>query len=326
MKKQKKQNKQFDVITFGSATQDTFFFLPEKSYSIEKRQLCLPFGGKIYVENMQAFSGGGGTNTAAGFARQGLKTACVGKIGEDRYGRFIKEDLEKNGVDTRFLIKDKKLSTAFSAIISYKNDRNILVHHGASNNLQEKDIPWSKIKSKIFYIAPLTNNDLLFRIVKNAKKQKAFIVFNPGRVQLELGMTKLRPILKESDVLILNLEEAKQLSKENNEREIAKKLKKEIKGILVITKGENGSIALDQNGLWQADTPPIPVNEKTGAGDAFGSGFIAEFLRSGDTKKSLQYGTANAVSCFGKLGTKNGLLTKSRWGKTRKAKVTLSVR
>ncbi len=82
----------FDVITFGSATRD--LFLKSKDFKILKSNkfitgqgLCFNLGSKIYLDDLFFATGGGGTNTAATFVRQGFKTAYVGIVGRDAGGR-----------------------------------------------------------------------------------------------------------------------------------------------------------------------------------------------------------------------------------------------
>ena len=60
--------------------------------------------------------------------------------------------------------------------------------------------------------------------------------------------------------------------------------------------------------------PDSPIVERTGAGDAFGSGFVSEYVRSGDIKKAIQFATANASSVVAQFGAKAGILKSGDWG------------
>lgn len=168
---------EYDIITFGSAAQDIhvkssafkiFKELPKEAAErdfITGQGLCLALGSKIEVEDIVFATGGGGTNTAATFAKQGFKTAFCGGIGADASGLAIVRELKHLEIDTKFVIKKKDKHSNHSVIISNSDnasqqarDRTILVYRGASDVLTSADIPWKKIKNvKWFYLAPLTN-------------------------------------------------------------------------------------------------------------------------------------------------------------------------
>jgi sugar/nucleoside kinase (ribokinase family) len=67
---------------------------------------------------------------------------------------------------------------------------------------------------------------------------------------------------------------------------------------------------------YSAGVPEAPVIDRTGAGDAFGSGFVSGFIQSnGDIEYAIQLGTANATSVVEDFGAKTGILKKGDWGK-----------
>src|SRR5262245_60451251 len=99
----------YDIITFGSATQD--INLKQKNVtSLEYRKdlhshegVCFPIGSKIEIDDIQFHSGGGGTNTATTFALQGFKVAFYGVVGNDISAKSILQELKQLGIDTRFV-------------------------------------------------------------------------------------------------------------------------------------------------------------------------------------------------------------------------------
>ena len=97
--------------------------------------------------------------------------------------------------------------------------------------------------------------------------------------------------------------------------EVLKELDKLVKGIVVLTLGPEGVIVSDKKNIYKAGTPDSPRVERTGAGDAFVSGFVSQFiLSSGDITKSIQFATANASSVVAQYGPKAGILQKDDWG------------
>lgn len=321
----------YDIITFGSATRDNFLILKQGDYKIipennkEESWLCFPFSSKIFIDEVKIFSGGGGTNAACSFSFQGFKSAYVGKVGNDKRGEAIIEELKQYGIDTSLIKKDGNHPTAYSLIFSLLGrDRTILISKGACHFLKKEEIPWEKIKkAKWFYLAPLSYDSAMIfgEIVKFAKKNSIKVAANPGASQLELKKEVLREILPNIDIFILNKEEASLIagvSFKGNEAGIAKKIFSDFglssKNILVITKGKDGSMAFDGKHIFKAGIPSVLPLEKTGAGDAFGSGFLAGFLKKDSIEYALQLATANATSCIQKIGAKNGLLKKGEWG------------
>jgi len=333
----------FDIVTFGSAARDLFIKSKDfKTFKYPKfitgQGLCFNLGSKIYIDNIFFATGGGATNTAATFAKQGFKTACVGKVGQDPGGKAIKQELKKLKI-TDWVIEDKKRTTAYSIILSVsKKERTILVYQGACHYLKEKEIPFGKLRTKWIYIAGLSGQSAktLVPIINFAKKNKIKLALNPGASQLALGLSGLKNILSAADVLILNQEEGAKLTNlpYQKEKEIFKKLSRSLSGsrqrsgdrIVVMTKGPKGVMVSDGKYIFQAGTfKEKKYVDRTGAGDAFGAGFTAGLLQSQKSKiksqrftdKDIEYairlGSANATSIVEYLGAKNGILTKSEF-------------
>jgi fructokinase len=75
-----------------------------------------------------------------------------------------------------------------------------------------------------------------------------------------------------------------------------------------MTKGEKGVVVSDGKYMWSAPSFSVSVQDATGAGDAFSSGFLSGLIKSNDIPFAIKLGMANSVSCIGKIGAKNGLL------------------
>lgn len=309
----------FDIITFGSAAQD--IFLQPKSFKIIQEKkfitgkgLCLSLGSKIQVKDIHFLSGGGGTNTAVAFAKQGFKTAFCGMVGADYSGQEIIRELKKSGVSIELIKKTNKKPTNHSVILSPSNqERTILVYSGASSELTVKDIPWGRIKAKWLYLAPLSEKlgNISEKLVNFAVQNKMKIALNPGHTQLSLPRKKLVRILKKVDVLILNQEEACFLSRIpfNKEKEIFKKIDDLCPGIAIMTKGPFGVLVSDGKHIFRAGALKVRTSDRTGAGDAFASGFISGLIRKkGNIEQAIQLGIANSAACLKELGAKKGLL------------------
>ena len=93
------------------------------------------------------------------------------------------------------------------------------------------------------------------------------------------------------------------------------------KRIVVVTRGKKGSIVSDGKYIFEAGVPSVLAIEATGAGDAYGSGFLSGLLKKNNIEYAIQLATANSTSCTQKIGAKNGLLQKSKWGPWPRVKV-----
>lgn len=311
----------YDVVTFGSVSFDSLLKVKKRDFFIKKdksspsgKVIAFPLGMKLKISDLEVFIGGGGTNCAFTFLRQGLKTAYVGKVGDDILGERIIKFLRESGLKV-FVEKEKNVSTEYSVIFSSKRgEKTILVFRGAASFLREKDVPWKKIGAKWFYVAPLSGESakVFPRIVDFAQKKGTKIALNPSVDQISLFREKssYRKSLNNVDLLILNKEEASLMTKRKSIKDIFRKLI-EISSpetIIVITKGEKGSEVYFRGYIFRAGTPRVNPVDKTGAGDAFGSGFLVGLLKKNNIEYAMRFATSNATSCIKIPGAKNGLL------------------
>jgi len=311
----------YDIITFGAAIQD-IYIKPEKfkilgsSKFATGKGVCFGLGSKIDVEDMQFSSGGGGTNTAASFAKQGFLTAFCGAVGLDISGTSLIDELSRLNIDIRFIKRFAEKATSHSVVLSgLKEDRTIFVYKGASELLDKDIIPWQDIReTRWFYVAPLAGNlcNNFEAIVNFAKENNIKIAVNPGHSQLSLPKKTLKDIFAKIDILILNQEEASFLTKTPYKKEslIFKKLDKLCPGVAIMTKGKEGVVVSDGKFMYLAKALKTEVADTVGAGDAFASGFVSAFIKENQNiEKAIQLGIANSSSCLSQTGAKNGLLT-----------------
>jgi len=310
----------FDVITIGSATRDVF--LEPKESRVEKSKkyktgegLCFSLGSKIDVPKIHFRTGGSAVNAAITFASQGLKAAVLCKVGKDTRGKSIIRRLKGAGVSTNLIIQDKKYFTAYSVIMVAGGGRTIFVHRGATEHLCcDEPVPYEKLKNtKWFYITNLggKSEKIFLPLINFAYKNNIKIALNPGKTQLKLGKN-LVPVLAKIDALILNQEEASYLTgiKFQDEKNIFKKLDKWVKGIFVMTKGRDGFTACDNKNIYAGGVLKEPVYiDRTGAGDAFGSGVVSAIIKGKSMEEALQSGSANATGVLSEWGANEGLLS-----------------
>jgi len=341
-----------DVITIGTATRDVFltshFFKTLNDPEHLKKigfptgfATCFSFGGKIEVNEPVFTTGGGATNAAVTFARQaffakgrslpvgqagasGGKTATLLKLGNDVSGREIAAELHKEGVEV-ISFRHKTKNTGYSTILlAPSGERTILTYRGAGDDLGEDEkMPFKKLKSKWAYIVPgAIDYNVINNLINHFSKSGTLIALNPSKYYLKLGAERLKPILNKINVLIVNREEASYLTGVDyqNEKGIFKKLDELAKGIAVMTEGKKGVLVSDGKFIYKAGIfPEQKTVDRTGAGDAFGSGFVAGLMRKPrDIEYAIRLGSANATSVIEYIGAKKGILTKNEFEKNKR--------
>ena len=313
----------FDIISIGSATRDIFmkseqFKIVEDKSFVTGQAECFALGSKIEIKDMVFASGGGGTNTAVTFARQGLKTSCVGAIGNDFNGRDLIAELVQEGVNTEYFQINKDGRTAYSVILVHESgERTILSYKGEGQNFDVKKIPFDKFNTRWLFLDSLGGHyDLLETAVNWAVKNGVKLATDPGGKELDHGLEKLKPLLKYFSIVKMNQEEAAKLTgiSYEKEEEIFKLMDEVIDGVFLMSKGPDGVVASGGEDIYRAGVPDSPVVERTGAGDAFSSGCVAEYIRSEDIVKAIQFATANASSVVTQYGAKAGILKRGDWG------------
>ena len=320
-----------DVIIIGTATRDVFVS-GEKFAAIRERTLleklgfraeeaeCFALGAKMEIDRPTMALGGGALNAAFTFSRFGLRTGACFKVGKDEFGQGIIREVKIEGI-TPFASIDAKEGTGYSVILlNASGERTILSYRGASATLGKKNIPFSKLRAKWIYIVsghlPLT---LLLFLTEQAKRNGAKVALAPSAFHIQMGMRKLAPVFRNTDAVFMNREEAAELTKENyaKEREIFRAFDGVVDGIAVMTEGGKGSLVSDGRYLYRAGIFSGRVADRTGAGDAFGSGFIAGLMEKNDISYALRFATANATSVVEHVGAQAGVLTKKKFAEER---------
>lgn len=301
--------KKLDCISFGSATIDIFLLSKNFKVITYKKQNILgaPYGEKIDVQTRVITSGGGGTNVAAGMAKLGLKTAVCSRIGQDFLGKQLLELLKKEKVNTNRIQARKTDKTDQSVILVGPNGgRTILVYRGQTS-LKSIDINWKNLSSKWFYICSLEGNlKLAEKLFSHANKKNIKVAWNPGKRELK-DRKRVTKLLKTTSFLLLNEEEAKFLFKKDKLPQ--QELLQTRVPVIAITHGKNGATVFYENKKIHKNIIKVKTLEETGAGDAFGSAFVAGLIKNKPISECLNWGIINSASVVSKIGAKEGQLS-----------------
>ncbi len=337
----------FDVVAIGSTTRDAFYDIDLKSIPWSKaksgRAYVLPAGEKLEVKNIYFTIGGNSANSSVTFARQGLRVACAAKVGSDVAGEEIRRRLRRERVDTSMIVNHPTLPTAYSVLIREKGERTILGYHGASDSFALRDINFRKMKSKWWYLSLAGESDKMFKpLIGFARRNKIAVAFNPSGHHIHHKRGEILSSLKDLAFLVVNDEEASFLAgiPWKKEKELFRKMDKLMSpGILAVTSGPAGVTVSDGRYTYKAGIfKEKKLADRTGAGDAFGSGFVAGLMRRGialldvsrikpaDVCYAIRLATANATSVVEKVGATEGILTAAEFRKPHWKNLKIDVR
>ena len=304
----------FDVICVGNAKIDSFLTLREANNHLrlmeETNELCIKFGEKITVDKTEILLGGNAANVAVGISRLGLKAGLVAEIGNDEFAQKIINTLSKEKVDISNVKQTEGQQSSFSTIINFKGERTIFSEHVKRSH----DFSFENISTKWVYLTSLGEEwtSAYNKTVDFIKKTGCRLAFNPGTLQIAAGEKSIENVLSVTDVLFVNKEEAQTLMINDKGlmiNDLLNKLKELGPKIVVITDGKNGSFAIDEKGnISKKGIIEANVIEKTGAGDAYSSGFLSALINNNSIANCMELGAKNSASVIGKVGAQTGLL------------------
>lgn len=314
---------QLDVLSVGDVVTDAFIKLLDKEERVEQSKdgsewLAMPFGIKIPYDHVEVVEAvGNASNASVAFAKLGFKSGLVANVGEDQQGREIIASLSSSKVDSRFIHVNHGKKSNYHYVLWYKEERTILIKH------EEYDYHWPHFRiidiPKWVYFSSISKNaldyhDQIATWLEGHPPVK--LAFQPGTFQMEVGVKRLKRIYERTEVLALNREEAALVSggKHSDINELLDKLHALGPKIVVISDGHDGAYASD--GAKRFKMPiypdPKPPFERTGAGDAFTSTFVAAIMRGADIEQALLWAPINSMSVVQKVGAQAGLLTQAQ--------------
>lgn len=304
----------YHCLTIGNSVIDTFLTLspdsPQLKVNKAEKLLCVPFGQKIQLSSCQFMLGGNATNVAVGLRRAGYRTALVAELAHDEFAEKIVNGLKKEGVSLDHIVYGEGQSS-FSIGLNVNNERTLFIEHQERKHNFHLDT----IDTDMIYLTSLghTWEHVYAHVAKYLQLHHTTeLIFNPGSLQIQTGLASFAYLLPLTTVLFVNKEEAEKLLRRKGEvNELLESLKSKGPRMVVITDGEKGSYCIDERGsIYHRDSLRVPVVERTGAGDAYATGFTAAYLDHQTIKTCMLWGTHNAASVIGQAGAQTGLLRK----------------
>lgn len=303
------------ICAIGAASQDVYL----SGRGIKTQQLdlvnnehveSLRLGSKLTVDHITFASGGGATNAAVTFARQGLDSSFIGKLSRDLPAQGIIADLDRENIDSRYVVYDSSKGTQYSTILlAESGERTILAYRGASGAHKPQDYQQVDFEQYDWlYVTSFGGAmEALDFIFQKAAAAGTKVAFNPGDKELSQP-AKLKPLLEDVAVLLVNKEEAQKIVEGEELEELTLHLLHYVP-TAIISDGPNGVVASDGQTIVRAGVyEDVKVVDRTGAGDAFGSGFVSQLALGKSLKEAVIFASANSTSVVTKVGAKAGIL------------------
>ncbi len=313
-----------DVISVGDIVTDAFIKLYDNQAQVYENEygkwLAMQFGTKLPFDHVEVVQGvGNASNAAVAFARLGLNTAFVTNVGGDQEGRDMIAALDKNDVDHRFVRVHPRMKSNYHYVLWYKDERTILIKH------ENYDYDWPHLKAsetpRWVYFSSISEHaleyhDQLAEWLKDNPEVK--LAFQPGTFQMQVGAERLKALYQRTEVLILNREEAAFVGGGNHDdvHDLISRLHALGPKIVVVTDGPDGAYASDGENRFKMPLypDPAPPADRTGAGDAFASTFVAALAKGNTLEGALQWAPINSMSVVQKTGAQAGLLDEKELG------------
>ncbi len=308
-----------EVIAIGSCTLDCMlqvkdilrFELLDKN--VIKKYTAIEYSHKLNIDGVLFVPGGSAANITSNCAMLGLSSAYIGILGNDFSARICLDDMKKRGVDLSNVIQTDDDSTAFSVILKteWGKDRSILAYKGANNLLKPEHVKEELFQSiKAFAWTSLTTESGCRAI----EKALTLTLENDGKVFAAPSMSIIKNspkwakiLISNSDVVSLNKEEAQEFTEETDTVPMIHKFLDMGIKLISITDGPNGSIISDGQTIVNSSIYEGPVEDTTGAGDAFLSGLLISQLNGFSLEKSSKMATAMSYLESKEIGVREGL-------------------
>ena len=288
-----------EIITQNNLTKSTMKLVNENQFKSILSTLKIE----------ETISGGSVANSIVGLSQLGNKVGFVGKVSDDHLGNKYEEGLKKENVKFFYNKKKETVPTGTCLIlITPDSERTMVTFLGIAGKINENDVDVKAIK----------NSEVLFLegyLWDEGEPKKAFekAINNSNKTAMSLSdlfcVERHKPqflelVKNKLDITFANEQEIMTLINVKRFNEVID-FAKEINKLVVITRGEKGSVAIKENEVVECSAKKnLKIKDLTGAGDLFAGGFLHGFVNNKSIKESLEIGTEMSSDVIQVIGAR----------------------
>ena len=254
-------------------------------------------------------SGGSVANSIVGLSQLGNKVGFIGKVSDDDFGDQYEKGLKKENVEYLYSKKKEELPTGTCLIlVTPDSERTMCTFLGTAGKINENDVRSEVIKeSEIIFLEGYLWDE--------GEPKKAFdkAIGNANKVAMSLSDLFcvdrhkhhfLNLVKNKLDITFANEQEITSLIEAKNFDEVID-FSKQLKKLVVITRGEKGAVAIDGEEIFESKVKKnLKIVDLTGAGDLFAAGYLHGFLNNLSINECLEKGTELSSKIIQKIGAR----------------------
>jgi sugar/nucleoside kinase (ribokinase family) len=279
----------------------------------------LPAAGELVLADQLLLTiGGCAANVAVDLARQGVSVSVLARVGDDVFGRVVREMLTAAGVDVSSIQTTAGQPTSQTLIVNVAGEDRRFIHTiGANAYFRAADIPHEALRQcKVLYLGGFFVMDRMvqdelapvFAAARSVGVRTILDVVTPGPGDY---LPRLERLLPQVDVFLPNNHEAELILGEKDPLRQAERFRSLGVGTTIITQGDGGAVLVNDRERLRVGTYPVKFVDGSGGGDAFAAGYITGLLRGLDAAGCLRYASALGASCVRAIGTTTSVFTRA---------------
>jgi sulfofructose kinase len=276
-----------DVVGVGTNSVDEVLQLPLG---------ILPPGGKVRISDRRFLCGGQTATVMAACAALGLRSGYVGAFGSDEHGRLIRNALTESGVDVSDSIECDAPNRGAVILVDPLGNRTVLWHRSDRLKLPFERLTSGAMRARVVHVDD-DDPELAVNAVASARHGGMVVTSD-----LEHLSDYAERLIASVSYPIFEQNLPASITGESDPERALRKLRRLNGGVLVMTRGELGSVALDGDAFHIAPAFEVKVVDGTGAGDVFRAGFIYGLLQTWAVPDVLRFANAAAALSCTKLG------------------------
>jgi ribokinase len=287
-------NKEFDAVTVGYTATDYLGIIPH----FPEEDL------KLELERFEVQGGGPAATAAVTMSRLGLRTAFIGKTGDDDLGIFMRHELEKEDIDISAMKIEEGATSQFAFIMVDRESaaRTILWTRGTLSPLQPTELDLDLISSCRGLLIDTLEVEAAAEAARIAREAGVRVVIDAGT--LRDGVTDILPFC---DFIVASETFARQIGEDRGVKHALERMMEYGPEAAVVTLGAKGCVSLSSDGLIESKGFEVEAVDTTGAGDVFHGAFLYAVLNGWDIRRCCVFSNAVAAMKCRKLGGRQGI-------------------